>query len=435
MASAIGVTRSSARSGAGERPRSHVRWLVVAMLFVFSSLTIIDRVAISGAKSVMATEIGIPDVQFGLIFGVFALGYAAFQIPAGWAADRYGPRVFLAAIVLAWSFFTGVTGLVTTVPALLAVRFLFGAAEAGIYPTASRAIYSWMPPHERGAAQGLLFIGSRLGAAFGLSAVSFGIALIGWRGTFVLLAALGFGLAVLWAEWFRDTPEAKPTVSPAELEYIRAGSMQTSPNETSPAAGVHRGRSLWNAQTALLGVQYFASNFTFFIAFSWLLPYLQSQYALTAAQAGAYASIPLYFGALGNWFSGAVVDAIYRRGHWRRSRRLPAIAGFALGTAALLAAPSMTDVVGAIVCFSIATLGVDMTLSPSWTTCQDLAGPRTGTLSGAMNMVGNVGSFVSSITFPVLLQSTGSAAAYFYLAALLNVVAILCWARVRPDQA
>ena len=148
MASAIGVKPSSAPSGAGERPRSHVRWLVVAMLFVFSALTIIDRVAISGAKSVMATEIGIPDVQFGLIFGVFALGYAAFQIPAGWAADRYGPRVFLAAIVLAWSFFTGVTGLVTTVPALLVVRFLFGAAEAGIYPTASRALYSWMPRHD-----------------------------------------------------------------------------------------------------------------------------------------------------------------------------------------------------------------------------------------------------------------------------------------------
>jgi len=432
MASDMRVTPTSATSVGSEPHRSHVRWFVVALLFVFSFLTIVDRVAISAAKSDIAAEIGIPDVQFGLIFGVFALGYAAFQIPAGWAADRYGPRVFLAAIVLAWSFFTGLTGLLTTVPALVAVRFLFGAAEAGIYPTASRAIYNWVPRQDRGAAQGVLFIGSRLGAAFGLSAVSFAIAVVGWRGTFGVLAALGVALAALWVMWFRDTPEAKPTVSPAELEYIRAGSAHT---ETSPAAGVRQGRSLWNAQTALLGVQYFASNFTFFIAFSWLLPYLQSQYELTAAQAGAYASIPLYFGAVGNWLSGAVVDAVYRRGHWRRSRTLPAIAGFALGAAALLAAPAMTTVVGAVICFSIATLGVDMTLSPSWTTCQDLAGPRTGTLSGAMNMVGNAGSFVSSITFPVLLQSTGSAAAYFYLAAVLNVVAILCWARVRPDRA
>jgi ACS family glucarate transporter-like MFS transporter len=435
MVTAACMMAESQQALAQEPHRTHVRWFVVALLFVFSFLTIVDRVAISAAKGDMAAEIGIPDVQFGVIFGVFALGYAAFQIPAGWAADRYGPRVFLAAIVLAWSFFTGLTGLVSTIPLLVAVRFLFGAAEAGIYPTASRAIYNWVPRQDRGAAQGLLFIGSRLGAAFGLSAVSFAIALIGWRGTFGVLALLGVALAVLWVAWFRDMPEAKRTVSAGELAYIRAGTTHAATPPAALPSGGHEGRSLWNAQTALLGVQYFASNFTFFIAFSWLLPYLQSEYQLTAAQAGGYASIPLYFGALGNWFSGAAVDALYRRGHWRRSRTLPAVAGFALGALALLAAPAMTTVGGAVICFSIATFGVDMTLSPSWTTCQDVAGPRTGTLSGAMNMVGNAGSFVSSITFPVLLQATGSAAVYFYVAAVLNVVAIVCWLRVRPDAA
>lgn len=413
----------------GER-RTHVRWAVVGLLFVFSFLTIVDRVAISAAKAPMAADLGIPDVQFGLIFGIFALGYAAFQIPSGWAADRFGPRAFLGAIVVAWSVFTGLTGLLTTVPALVAVRFLFGAAEAGIYPTASRAIYNWIPRQDRGAAQGLLFIGSRLGAAFGLSVVSFVIAAVGWRSTFGVLAVFGVALAVLWLAWFRDTPAQKRSVSAAERAYISGGTAEAA---TAPAAD-REGR-LWTTQTVLLGVQYFASNFTFFLAFSWLLPYLQREYALTAAQAGAYASIPLYFGAAGNWASGQVVDALYRRGHWRGSRVLPAVAGFALAAVALLVAPLMTTVGGAVACFSVATLGVDMTLSPSWTACQDLAGRRTGTLSGAMNMVGNAGSFVSSITFPVLLQWTGSAAAYFVLAAVLNLVAIACWSRVRPDRA
>jgi ACS family glucarate transporter-like MFS transporter len=376
----------------------------------------------------MAAELGIDNVQFGLIFGVFALGYAAFQIPSGWAADRIGPRGFLTAIVIAWSFFTGLTARMTTVPSLITVRFLFGAAEAGIYPTATRAIYNWMPPQNRGAAQSLLFIGSRLGAAFGLSVVAFAIAAIGWRSTFLVLAGGGVALAVLWYAWFRNTPSEKPSVSAAEHAYIKGG--EGVQREARLSTG-----PLWGAQTVLLGSQYFASNFTFFIAFSWLLPYLQSQYQLTAAQAGAYASIPLYFGAAGNWLSGAVVDALYRRGLWRRSRLLPAVSGFALAAVALVAIPAMTTVAGAVVCFSIATLGVDMTLSPSWTACQDLAGVRTGTLSGVMNMVGNAGSFVSSITFPVLLEATGSAATYFYLAAVLNVVAILCWARIRPDRA
>ena len=406
---------------------TRVRHLVVASLFVFSFLTIVDRVAISAAKPFMAAELGIPDVTFGFIFGVFALGYAVFQVPSGWAADRYGPRAFLTGIVIAWSLFTGLTGLLTTASQLIAVRFLFGATEAGIYPTATRAIYNWVPRRDRGAAQGLLFVGSRLGAALGLSLVSIAIALVGWRGTFGALAVGGIVLATGWAFWFRNTPSEMPSVSPAELTYIGGA-------EVTAGAAV-RGRRLWSLDSVLLSVQYFASNFTFFIAFSWLLPYLHSHYSLTAAEAGLYASLPLYFGAAANYVSGALVDALYRRGLWRFSRVFPATLGFALGVAGLVLVPSMASVTGAVVCFSLVTLGVDMTLSPSWTTCQDLAGPRTGVLSGAMNMVGNLGSFVSSIAFPALLQATGSAAAYFYVAAALNLVAIACWSRVRPDRA
>ena len=408
---------------------TRVRYGVLAFLFVFSFLTIVDRVAISAAKSSMAAELGIRDVAFGFIFGVFALGYALGQVPSGWAADRFGPRAFLGAIVIAWSLFTGLTALMVAVPMLIAVRFLFGLAEAGIYPTASRAIYSWIPPHDRGRAQGLLFIGSRLGAAFGLSVVSAAMAIVGWRGTFWVLAAFGIVLAAAWYAWFRNRPDEKHGVSASELAYIR------SDTTVETAAATHDGRSLWDANAALLAVQYFASNFTFFIAFTWLLPYLQSRYALSPAEAGAYASVPLYLGAFGNWLSGSLVDALYRRGYRRQSRLVPAMAGFTLGIAGLLAAPSMSTAAGAIVCFSLATLGVDMTLSPSWTSCQDLAGPRTGVLSGAMNMVGNLGSFVSSITFPVLLEATGSAATYFYLAAALNLFAIGCWSRIHPHRA
>jgi ACS family glucarate transporter-like MFS transporter len=425
MSAGARVTSSSVLLGGTTR----VRYAVLGFLFVFSFLTIVDRVAISAAKSSMASELGIGDVAFGFIFGVFALGYALGQVPSGWAADRFGPRAFLAAIVIAWSLFTGLTALMVAVPMLIAVRLLFGLAEAGIYPTASRAIYSWIPPQDRGRAQGLLFIGSRLGAAFGLSVVSAAMAVFGWRGTFWALAVAGIALAAAWYAWFRNTPEEQSGVSPVELAYIRTGGTVAVPS-ASPD-----GRSLWDANAVLLGVQYFASNFTFFIAFTWLLPYLQSRYALSPAEAGAYASVPLYFGAFGNWLSGSLVDALYRRGYRRPSRLVPAIAGFAVGIGGLLVAPSMATAAGAIVCFSLATLGVDMTLSPSWTSCQDLAGPRTGLLSGAMNMVGNLGSFASSITFPVLLEATGSAATYFYLAAALNLLAIGCWSWIHPQRA
>ena len=71
------------------------RYLVVAGLFILSLITYIDRAAISGAKDLMASEIGLTDQAMGAVFSAFALGYAIAQIPSGWLADRYGPRAAL----------------------------------------------------------------------------------------------------------------------------------------------------------------------------------------------------------------------------------------------------------------------------------------------------------------------------------------------------
>jgi ACS family glucarate transporter-like MFS transporter len=398
---------------------SRLRWCVVAVLFSLSFLTIVDRVCISAAKNDMSRELGLSDRTFGFVFGAFALGYAILQIPAGWLVDRYGPRVFLTGVVLLWSLLTGATGLVYASASLIGVRFIFGLAEAGAYPAAGRAIYNWLPPKERGRAQGILFAGSRLGAAFGLAAMSLSILRLGWRTSFLLLGAVGIVWALLWLAWFRDRPAGGPPDQ--QTAQVREP--------------VPWGTLLLARGVPELMLQYFASNFTFFLCFSWLLPYLKSQYHLTNTEAGVYASMPLYFGALANWTSGAVVDALYRRGWLRQSRLIPAISGFVLAAAALIAATAMPTVLGAVVCFALATFGVDLTLCPSWTACMDIARERTGTLTGVMNMVGNIGSFVSSVTFPYLLDLTHSAKSYFFLAAFLNLAAAACWLRVRPGDA
>jgi ACS family glucarate transporter-like MFS transporter len=75
-----------------------------------------------------------------------------------------------------------------------------------------------------------------------------------------------------------------------------------------------------------------------------------------------------------------------------------------------------------------------MTISPSWAYCIDIGGKNSGAVSGSMNMVGNLGSFVSSITFPFLFGLTGSAFAYFAVAGILNLVSIGCWYGMRPDM-
>ena len=118
---------------------------MVAALFVLSLITYIDRAAISTAKQPMARDLSLTDAQMGAVFSAFALGYAAAQMPSGWFADRIGPRRALAIVVVLWSLLTSLTGTMTRFGPLLAVRFLFGVAEAGAYPGSARVFYNWLP--------------------------------------------------------------------------------------------------------------------------------------------------------------------------------------------------------------------------------------------------------------------------------------------------
>jgi ACS family glucarate transporter-like MFS transporter len=423
---------SAAQSSTPARRVLGTRWYVLAAIFLLSFITIVDRVCISAAKTSMSRDLQISDLSFGFVFGAFALGYAVLMVPSGWFADRYGPRRFLAAIVALWSCFTLTTGLARALAPLIAIRFGFGIAEAGAYPTATRAIYNWFPIRERGLALGLLNTGSRLGAAFGLAAMSVSIATLGWRASYYLLAGVGFVWAAFWFFWFQDRPQSKRGLTPDELKLIRDSRGEPQPKPRTSRATWRIFLSSPNFYLILF--QYFASNFTFFICFTWLLPYMEKRYRLSPAEAAFYASIPLYCGAFATWFGGYIVDAIYKRGHWKISRSLPAACGFGMSAVCLLLAGHVSTVHGFVLCFALATLGVDLSISPSWTISSDVGQEYTGTLSAAMNMMGSLGSVTSSLAFPYFLKLTGGIQTYFFVAAALNVLAIACWLYAKPQK-
>jgi MFS transporter, ACS family, glucarate transporter len=403
------------------------RWQVVSAVVIVSFLTILARAGISATKSEMAHDLGISDVSFGLVFGAFALGYAVFMLPCGLLADRWGPRKSLAVSVFFWSLFTLLTGLVSGIVLLISIRFFFGLAEAGVYPQATRALHNWMLPRERGLALGLLNMGSRLGAAFGLAATPFFVEHLGWRQSFVLLGIIGAIWTAIWFWWFRDQPKLSLESDKRELQSAAAKS------------GVAKFGIPWRAFLSsrnfyLILYQYFASQFTFFICLSWLLPFLRSRYAISTAQAGLYASIPLCAGAFAMWVSGSTVDRVFKSGRWKLSRSMPAMIGFGLATVALLPAPFMRTPELFILCFALTTCGVDLAISPSWTVCCDVGGSYSGTLSAAMNTMGALGSLASSLLFPILMGWTGNIKVYFGVAAFLNIVAIVCWKYIDPSR-
>ncbi len=405
------------------------RYKMVFGTFILAMIVLFDRILISVAKDPIASDLSLNDKQMGWILSIFALGYALFQTPAGMLADRYGPRKVLTLVVTLWSAFTAITGAAFNFISLIFIRFLFGAGEAGAFPGMAQTIYKWIPLNERGIVHGINFSGGRIGAAIALPIVAALIEWTNWRMTFVILGLVGVFWAVIWYWWFRDDPKNHSGVSDNELNTITENfTGKKSDHRPISFQKLFQSKMMW-----LIMSQYFCSNFTFFFCLTWLFPHLKAKYNLEAIEAGFYSSAPLIFGALGNWFSGWWADYIYKRGEWRRSRRLPAIVGFACAAIGIFTSIYMADVVGAIAFISLAVFGADMTLSPSWATCVDVAEDHSGAVSGTMNMAGNLGSFVTALAFPYLMALTSSDKLFFYIAALLNLIAIALWLRIKPD--
>src|SRR5213593_2092981 len=136
---------------------------VLALLFLLSIITYMDRVCIGLAGKRIQADLNLDEAQLGWVLGIFALSYALFEIPSGALGDRIGPRRVLTRIVLWWSAFTSLTGAVSSYSWLLLVRFCFGMGEAGAYPNASTVIGRWIPAQRRARAWGTVWMTSQIG--------------------------------------------------------------------------------------------------------------------------------------------------------------------------------------------------------------------------------------------------------------------------------
>lgn len=125
-----------------------VRFILVFTSFILTVLLYIDRACISVAKENISSDLGFDMKQFGWIMAMFTLGYALFQTPSGKLADKNGPRKVISGIVAIWSLLTSLTGAAWSYVSMRVIRFLFGAGEAGAFPSLSKVVFSWFPRKE-----------------------------------------------------------------------------------------------------------------------------------------------------------------------------------------------------------------------------------------------------------------------------------------------
>lgn len=245
------------------KPPTSVRNRVLFLGFLVAGITYLDRVCISVAAPAMMAELGLSNIQMGYVFSIFAVAYGLFEIPTGWLGDRWGQRRMLTRIVVSWSLFTVLTGLVRGLGSLIATRFAFGAAEAGAFPTLSRALARWFPLTDRGRVNGVMWMGARLGGSLSGPLATLVLVYLGWRPTFVIFGMVGFIWCLIFWRYYRDDPAEHPGVSSEELAYIRQdssneGSKGESGQSPTPWKRIFANGNLW-----ALFWMYFATSYGF----------------------------------------------------------------------------------------------------------------------------------------------------------------------------
>jgi sugar phosphate permease len=418
-----------------------IRYTVLAWACSLSTLTYLDRVLISKVQRPMMADLGLSSTDMGWILWAFFVSYSIFEVPSGWLGDRIGPRRVLFRIVVWWSIFTMLTGLVFpfrleigglvfgSFALLLAVRFLFGVGEAGAYPNAAKLLRNWFPYGQRGFAQGLMWAFARFGGAAAPVLIVLIGQHLGWRGIFATFGLVGAVWAILFRRTMRDTPAEDLRTNDAERRLIDAGA------PTSQRLPISWSTMLSSSTLWLLAGMYFFINagWSFFI--TWDQPYYEDVLKLSGIGLTLATTGPLFCGGIACLLGGFSTDAMVRILGRRWGRTLQGMLAYAFGAAFFAAALFVRDPVWSVVLLCTASFSKDLAMSVTWATCLDVGHRYSGSVSGFMNMIGNFGAATASLLVPYLAYWTGGGwqAALVVSAISLGIVPI-AWFFIDPTR-
>jgi D-galactonate transporter len=432
---------SRTASIAGIAKRTNVRYLILLMIFIITTLNYADRATLSITGSAMRSEFGFDAIRMGYIFSAFSWAYVLSQLPAGWLLDRFGARRMYAASIFLWSLFTllqssiGLAGSASAaVIALFVLRFAMGMAEAPAFPANAKVVASWFPTAERGTASAIFNSAQYFAAVIFTPLMAWITHSFGWQNVYLVMGATGIVLALTWLKVMKS-PSDHPRVNQAELEHIENGGGLIHPQrKTAYADASHPGTWFYVRQLMsnrmLLGVylaQYCINVLTYFFL-TWFPIYLVQARGMTILQAGLTASLPAICGFTGGVLGGVFSDALIRRGHSLTiARKVPIVGGMLLSVCIIGCNYVTADWV-VVALMSLAFFGKGIG-ALGWAVVADTSPKEAIGLSGSIfNMFGNIAGIVTPIVIGYLVAKTGSfngALVFVGINALLTVFSYL----------
>jgi len=281
-------------------------------------------------------------------------------------------------------------------------RLMLGVGEGATFPCATRAMQGWMPPEERGFAQGITHAFSRFGNALTPPIVAWLIALVTWRGSFVVLGCCSLLWLVAWVWYFRDVPAEHPAMTAEDLAVL--------PNRGAPLAVV-RPQVPWlrlSLRMMPVTIVYFCYGWTLWLYLNWLPSFFLHEYNLDLGHSAMFASAVFSAGVAGDIAGGVISDRILKRtGDLQKARRDVVIAGFLGSFVSSLPIFLTHDLRVIVPCLAAALFSAEIVIGPMWSIPMDIAGKFSGTAAGLMNTGSALAAILSPVAFGYVADLTG----------------------------
>lgn len=416
-------------NGRGETERHAGRFAILSYLCAVAVIAYIQRAAISVPAKQVAADLHFDAEtwawEMGLIQSAWYWSYAFVQLPAGWFADRVGSRRALAIFCTLWSLATFLTAFATSFPSLLALWSLMGAAQAGAFPCAAKAIGEVFPETHRARASGLLAAGMAIGGAIAPALTAALLTRLApyaeqaethpWR---LLLAAYSLP-GFVWTAAF--------------LFAIPASRLSASSGGAASRSAIDWRRLLSSGPLALLCAQQFfrAAGMVFFL--TWFPTFLQKARGVSTIDSGFLTTMAGIGGVLGSLLGGFVSDWMFRKtGNARLSRQGIAVAGMGSCSLLIIASHFIADVNASIALISLGAFCATFGGVSGYTVAIQYGGRGVATVFSAMNMCGNIGAALFPVTAAWLVGRTGNWDLMLFLFAGIMAVDAVCWAILNP---
>ena len=376
---------------------------VLGLICVMYAITYVDRVNVSTAASVFQRELHFTGVQVGLVFSAFAYPYLIFQIIGGWVSDRLGARLTLTVSAVIWALATLLSGLASGLPSMLCARVLLGFGEGATFPAATRAMSDWTVEGKRGFSQGITHSAARLGNAFTPPLVVWLIALVTWRGSFIILGLISLGWTIVWVWYFRNDPGEHAHITSAELEVLPSYALRkVQKHERIPWLLLAR-------RMAPVTAVYFCYGWTLWLYLAWIPSFFVHNYHLDLKQSALFSAGVFFAGVLGDSLGGMMSDRIFRKTQdFNKARRDLVVISFFCSLGCTIPILFSHNLKWASIYLSLGFFFSEFTVGPMWAIPMDIAPRFSGSASGLMNSGSALAAILSPVVFGFVIDKTNN---------------------------